>query len=94
MTAISPSRPVAATAAPRAGWQPVQYLALAGVALAVLEVWTWVSWLASGPRQITQWRDTGDPSWYAARIYEGLMVFCVVGVSVAVVRGCRRERRL
>lgn len=82
------------TPSARAGWRPVQYLALAGVALAVLEVWTWVSWLASGPRQITQWRDPADPSWYAARIYEGLMALCVVGVSVAVVRGVRRERRL
>jgi Spirocyclase AveC-like len=94
VTAISPAPPVAATAAPRTGWRPVQYLALVGVALAALEVWTWASWLAAGPRPVTRWRDSADPSWYAARVYEGLMVLAVIGVSVAVVRGVRRERRL
>jgi hypothetical protein len=94
VTAVSPAPAVEQVPATRPGWRPVQYLALAGVLLAVLELWTWVSWLAAGPRPITRWRDPGDPSWYGARVYELLMLACVVGVSVSVVRGIRRERRL
>ena len=94
MTAISSSAPeLAESSAVRRGWRPVQYLALAGVALVVLQLWTWASWLAAGPHQVTRWRDPGDPSWYAARVYEVLMVVCALGVGAHVLRGCRRERR-
>ncbi|HEY1968473.1 MAG TPA: spirocyclase AveC family protein [Pseudonocardia sp.] len=76
------------------GWTPVQYLALAGMALAAFELWSWARWLAGGPHQLTQYRDPSDPSWYAARVYEVLMLICVLGIGTKVIRDCRRERRL
>jgi hypothetical protein len=91
---IAREAPTSTATPARQPWRPVQYLALVGAALVCLQVWTWVSWLASGPAPITRWRDPEDVSWYVARVYETLMVIAVVYVSVTVIRGCRRERRL
>jgi hypothetical protein len=78
----------------RRPWTWRHYLALAGVPFLVWESWTLVAWLAHGPQQVTRFRDTSSASWYAARIYEVIMVLLSLAVLSYVIRGCRRQRRL
>lgn len=69
-------------------------LAVIGGAAVAYALWTWGAWLADGPSQVTEHRDPDHASWYVARLYEGLMVVVVVGLSLHLVRACRREGRL
>jgi hypothetical protein len=69
-------------------------LAAFGVVLVAYEVITLVRWLAAGPHQITQFRDTAAASWPAARGYEILVAGVSVWLLVRVVRQCRQQRRL
>jgi hypothetical protein len=69
-------------------------LAVIGVVVTGYALWTWGSWLADGPTQITASRDPASASRWVARIYEALMVVAVVVLTVRIVRECRREHRL
>jgi hypothetical protein len=79
----SPARPTGTT-----------ILAGLGALLVAYELWTWGAWLAAGPQQITRYRDTGSSSWYAARLYEVLIVVVAAALLVKVVRQCRDQHRL
>jgi hypothetical protein len=88
-------------AAPRAGAparaeRPTAAKVLAGFGLLVVlyEAVTWGRWLAAGPEQITQYRDTGATAWTAARCYEVAVLFVAIALGTKVVRECRRQRRL
>ena len=87
------SRPAEHVAAPRGRWSWGQYLALVGLPILVLEVWTVAAWLMDSPFQITQYRDTNAPSWYTARVYEALAIVIFLVMGVIVVRGCIRARK-
>jgi hypothetical protein len=80
--------------APRRIPATVVVLAVIGVVVTGYALWTWGSWLADGPTQITASRDPESASRWVARIYEALMVVAVVVLTVRIVRECRRERRL
>lgn len=82
-----------APARPRA-WTFAKGMALFGAAIVVYEVITWGRWLAAGPQQITEYRDTEAASWVAARVYEGLIAVVAVVLLVKVVRECRARGRL
>jgi len=69
-------------------------LAVVGVLVAGYALWTWGSWLADGPSQITGSRDPGSASRWVARTYEATIVVVVIVLTVRVARECRRERRL
>ena len=84
---------VRAIAPPKRRWSWAHYLALIGAPILFLNVWTVSAWLADGPRQITAYRDHNDPSWYAARFYEGVMILVALAVIIYLIRGCVRERQ-
>jgi uncharacterized protein DUF5135 len=69
-------------------------MAAFGVAVVAYEAVTWGRWLAAGPEQITQYRDTAATSSTVARGYEILIVAVSVWLLVRVVRQCRDQRRL
>lgn len=89
---LTTGRLLPAASGRRWGW--VHLLALAGAVFLVWETWTVVAWLADGPRQVTEYRDSGSTSWYAARGLEGLTIVVSCLVLVHVVRGCFRERKI
>jgi hypothetical protein len=76
----------------RWGWP--QYLALTAVPILIWNVWTVVAWVADGPFQITEFRDHGSLSWWAARVFEGGVVVLAVVMIVYLIRGCRREGQI
>jgi hypothetical protein len=65
-----------------------------GVVCVALQLWIYSSWLAGGVTQVTQYRDTGSASWWAARCFEGLAVIMAVSVAIYVLRGCLSAGRL
>jgi hypothetical protein len=69
-------------------------LAVFGGLIAVYELVTWGRWLAAGPRQLTEYRDTAAAAWTAARVYEAIILVVAVALLVKVVRECRARRRL
>ncbi|MGH2556460.1 MAG: spirocyclase AveC family protein, partial [Actinomycetota bacterium] len=75
-------------------WSWAQDLALAGVPMLVWEVWSLVAWLADGPYLITEFRDSGSMSWYAARVLEVVVLIACVAAIAWLVHGCRRQRRI
>lgn len=84
---------------PKTGGRPRQVpaayiLATIGALVAGYALWTWGSWLADGPEQITASRDRDSISWPVARAYEVIMVVAVAWVCVHLFRQCRRERRV
>jgi hypothetical protein len=72
----------------------VAYLALAAVPLLGYELWTLAGWIGDGPAQVTEFRDHGSTSWYAARVLEGLVVASVAAFVWHAVRERRRLGRL
>jgi hypothetical protein len=93
-TIASASEARAAYGRARRTWKPQHYLALVGVAFLFYQGWTYVAWLADGPYQITATRDTATTSWHMARVYEALAVIIAIVISVYLVRGCLRARRM
>src|ERR1700756_1175247 len=69
-------------------------MAAFGVFVVAYEAVTWGRWLAAGPEQITQYRDTAATSSTVARGYEILIVAVSVWLLVRVVRRCQDQRRL
>jgi hypothetical protein len=75
-------------------WSWVQWLALAGAPILLLEVWTLVAWLADGPYQVTQYRDKDSASWVAAHVFEVVALVLAAVVFTHVIRECLRQRRM
>ena len=75
-------------------WLLPHYLALAGALLLALQAWVLGSWLADGPRQVTEFRAGGGSSHAVAIVVQIAVVLIGVGMSAHLVRTCRREHRL
>ena len=88
------TRPFAGRTVRTRRWTWQHWLALAGAVCLLWGGWTIVAWIAAGPHQVTQFRDHGDPSWIAARLYEAAALIMSAVVLTLVVRGCRRQNRL
>jgi hypothetical protein len=84
----------AASAATRQRIGVARVLAWFGAAVACYELVTWGRWLAAGPQQITQYRDTHVAAWTAARCYEVAILLVAIALSAVVVSQCRSDRRL
>jgi hypothetical protein len=84
----------AASAATRQRIGVARVLAWLGAAVACYELVTWGRWLAAGPQQITQYRDTHVAAWTAARCYEVAILLVAIALSAVVVSQCRSDRRL
>jgi hypothetical protein len=63
-----------------------------GAVFLAIQGWTWLTWLADAPGQITRFRDTSAPSWKWAIALQVFQVVSTAGVLVAVVRHARRKR--
>ena len=74
-------------------WGPPQYLAVLGVPVFVLMMWTLIGWMADGPHQITRYRTGEGLDYVASKTAEGIVLVLSAVVLVKVVRDCRRERR-
>jgi hypothetical protein len=74
------------------GWP--QYLAIAGIPVLVVEVWTIASWLARGPHQVTGYRDGRPLEFWVAHAFEAVVIVISLVVLAQVIRGCRAQRRV
>lgn len=86
--------PGAGPTVPPRRWSLPHYLALAGIPVLVWNAWTVIAWLTDGPEAVTQFRDRGSVSWYAARVIECGVVLASLLVIRYLVRGCRRAGRV
>jgi hypothetical protein len=75
-------------------WPWQYYAAVLAIPFLFWEFWTLSAWLAKGPHEITQYRNTHEAAWVAARIYEPVMIVISLALLVYIVRGCLRIRRL
>ena len=66
--------------------------AAVGAVFLVIQAWTWATYLADGPGQITRFRDTSAPSWKWAIALQAFQVVSTAIVLTLVVRHARRER--
>lgn len=66
--------------------------ATVGAVFLAVQAWTWASWLADGPGQITRFRDTSAPAWKWVIALQAFQVVSTAVVLAAVVRHARRER--
>lgn len=81
-------------AAPKPSRGPGPYLAALALPLVAYQLWTIVGWLADGPTQLTEHRDTGSTSYIAAKAIELAIVLSTVAIAAFVARDCRRRGRL
>lgn len=88
-----PGARAAAPVAPRR-WALPHYLAVAGVPVLIWNAWTIIAWLLDGPEAVTEFRDSGSVSWYAARVIECAVVVASLVMIGYLVRGCRRAGRV
>jgi hypothetical protein len=65
-----------------------------GLAMVLLQVWIFGSWLASGPEQITRFRTPGSTTWWWAQVMQYGFLLVAIVASIVVGRRCWRERRL
>ena len=65
-----------------------------GAVFLAVQAFTWISYLASGPGQITRFRDTAAPSWKWAIFMQASQIVVLAVVVVAVVRHARRRREV
>lgn len=70
------------------------YLAICGIPLAIWETWNVIAWLADGPEQVTEFRDTSSFSFYVAKFLELGLVILSVFVLIRVIADCRRARKI
>ena len=89
-----PTIPTEAAGVGRPRWRWPHYLALAAVPVLGLQVWTVTTWLADGPRQVTEFRERTSASWYGAHAVEAAMLIVASAVIVHLVRDVRRQGRL
>lgn len=85
------SAPVAPRRRPTWGW--AQWLAVGGLPILVIEAWTLITWLADGPRQVTEYRQGNTTEVVGARIGEIAVVIISLIVLRQVIRGCREQGR-
>lgn len=79
---------------PKTKWGPAHYLAILGFPVFVWFIWTLVSWLAAGPFQYTESRDGWDnANWWAARVWEGVVIINAFFIIGYLIRGCREQNR-
>lgn len=88
------SRPASASVPPAPSRRSAAVLIWASVGAVVLAVqaWTWASYLASGPGQITRFRNTAAPSWTWAIVMQVAQAVFFVVVVLLVGREARRRR--
>ena len=89
---VIPRSPQPATRLSR--WRLPHYLALLGIPLIVVEVWTFIAWLTDDPHQVTTGRPTGGSGVWVPRAYEIGSAVLAVPVLWYAVRKYRRERKL
>jgi hypothetical protein len=65
-----------------------------GACFVLLQAWIWISFLSSGPEQLTRYRDSSSAVWKWARAFEIAQLGWLVATLVMVGREVRRERRL
>jgi hypothetical protein len=65
-----------------------------GLAFVLLQAWIWVSFFASGPEQLTRYRDSSLPAWKWAKAFEVIQVGWLVGTVTVVGREVVRQRRM
>jgi hypothetical protein len=75
-------------------WSWPYFLALCGIPILLVEVWSVGAWLLDGPEVITAFRDPHSASWHAARVAEVIVVLVALGGLIYVIRGCRQERKV
>jgi Spirocyclase AveC-like len=75
-------------------WSWATALAVIALPILFLNVWTVVAWIADGPRQVTEFRQPDEASWYSARALEGIVLAVSIAVLVLVVRDCIRQRKI
>ena len=101
MTAVAPSRRRGTTASeqPAPGDARITPPSAAyriwgaiGVVFLLVQAWTWITWLADGPEQITRFRNTSLPSWKWAIGLQVTQVVVMITVLAAVARDARRQR--
>lgn len=78
----------------RRRWGAAHYLAALAVPLLAYELWTLISWFASGPHQVTKGRESGTGSWWAARAIEVGASALALTMLFLVVRASRRAGRM
>jgi hypothetical protein len=81
---------------PSGQFKLVYLFAAVGAVFLLFEIWTITAWLVDDgwPHQVTQYRNSHEVSWWAARVYESLAGVVGVSVLVYLVRSCVRARRL
>ena len=65
-----------------------------GGGFVLLQAYVLIPFLASGPEQLTRFRDSGDAAWKWARLFEVMQLGWLVVTLVMVGREVRRERRM
>jgi len=78
----------------RRGFSPAFALAVLAVPLISYQLWMIGGWLADGLRQITEYRDHGSTSWYAAHIQEVIITIAMVFLIRRIVRESRAAGHL
>jgi hypothetical protein len=89
--------PAAAVPSPRTalGDRPLAHpLAVLGGGFLLVQAWVLGSWLADGPRSITEFRVHEGKAWVAAIVLQAGAVVLALAMLAHLVRSCRRERRL
>src|SRR5919197_5326954 len=92
ITATPVARPVASTRSTRI--TPARALAALGAVVVIYELITWTRWLAAGPQQITEFRNTHTTAWTVTWIYQVLIIPVALGLLIKIVRECRSLSRL
>ena len=92
ITATPLARPIAPTRPTRI--TPARVLAALGAVVVIYELITWTRWLAAGPQQITEFRNTDTAAWTVTWIYQVLIIPVALGLLIKVVRECRSRSRL
>jgi hypothetical protein len=65
-----------------------------GLAFLLIQAWVWISFAASGPEQLSRYRDSSLAAWKWARVFELAQLGWLVATLTVVGREVVRERRL
>ena len=65
-----------------------------GAVFLLIQAWVWISFAATGPEQLTRFRDSSLPAWKWARVFELAQVGWLVATLAVVGLQVLRERRL
>lgn len=92
-TAVASAPPVTQSTEPAARSAAVWIWAGLGLFFVLLQGWVWTSFLASGPEQLTRYRDPGSAAWKWARLFEVMQLGWLVVTVTVVSRRAWRQRR-